>query len=140
MSSQWLRRTEAVSNGFEFGHAAIGQRTGPDRVIAQNLFKRENLRFGNEHSVSAGLRRRCSVGFAAAMLGDGFPDDAKLKTKRRGAVLSPMPEGRLADRFDDLRRLMDVVKTLVVNDDWAEAFSHPHIAQGTAHKVKRRVN
>ena len=35
MSSQWLRRTEAVSNGFEFGHAAIGQRTGPDRVIAQ---------------------------------------------------------------------------------------------------------
>ena len=140
MASQWLRQAEAVSNGFEFGHAAIGQRTGPDRVVAQNLFKRENLRFGNEHSVSAGLRRRCFVGFAAAMFDDGLPDDAKLKAERRGSAFRPMPEGRLADRSDDLRGLVDFVKALVVNDDWAEAFSHPHIAQGTAQEVKRRVN
>lgn len=139
MRSQWLRRTEAVSNGFEFGHAAIGQRTGPDRVVAQHLFKRENLRFGNEHSVSAGLHRRVVL-TVSAVVNDGLPDDAKLKTERRISLLGPVPEGRLADRFDDLRSLVDVVKTLFVNDDWAKAFGHPHIARGTAQKVKRRVN
>ena len=140
MSSQWLRRTEKAGGGLQCVQITVGQRTGPDRVVAQNLFKRENLRFGNEHSVSAGLRRRCSVGFAAAMVGDGLPNDAKLKAERRGSAFRPIPEGPLADRFDDLRSLVDVVKALVVNDDWAEAFSHPHIAQGTAQEVKRRVN
>jgi hypothetical protein len=140
MSIQWLRRTEKAGGDLQCVQIAFGQRTGPDGVVAQNLFKRKNLRFGNEHSVSTGLRQRCSVGFAAAMFGDGLPDDAKLKTERRGSAFRPLPEGRFADRFDDLRRLVDVVKTLVVNDDWAEAFSHPHIAQGTAQEVKRRVN
>lgn len=140
MASKWLRRTETAGGGFQCVQIAVRQRTGPDRVVAQHLLKRVNAFFRNEHSVSAGVRRRCFVGFAAAMFGDRLPDDAKLKAERRGSAFSPTPEGLLGDRFDDLSCLMDVVKTLIVNDDWAEGFSHPHIAQGTARKVKRRVN
>jgi len=58
MVSQGLRRTEATGSGFKRGHVGSGQRTGSDRVVAQQLLKRVYVLFGNEHSVSAVLRRR----------------------------------------------------------------------------------
>jgi len=140
MGSQRKRRTETADGCFQRLHIAFGKRPTPDGIVAQYLFQRVNVLLGNEHTVIARLHWLRFVELSVAMVSDGLPDDAKLETEWRGAVFRPTPEGLLSDCFHDLGSLVDVEITLVVNDDWAEAFSHPRIAQGTARKVKLRVN
>jgi len=75
------------------------------------------------------------------MVGDWLPDDPKFETERSVPRLRPVPHCRGADGFDNRRRLPDVVITPVVDDDRVvRSSSHPHIAQGSAQEVKRRVN
>jgi hypothetical protein len=139
------RRTEAAGGGFQGSHTSIGQRPWPDRIIPQNLLQSKDLRSGNKQTL-------LPVHFRFLAKAPGIVDhrhglNIEFKAEWRLAVFSPTPDGCFGNGADDLRRLVDVVKLLAVDDvrlRWSSrgcfgCWPHPATKRNPPTKINRNL-
>jgi hypothetical protein len=137
-----LRTVVAAGGAFQFLEVAGWHGTVPVRAveIAQEFFQRENLCFGDKQ---ANLAVIAAPSIAIAGFQQRLADNIKIKTERRMSLFSVFAECAFRYKFmaNDLYCPRYMMVGLAVDDEWIERGSrHPHIAQGSARKVKRRVN
>jgi len=138
--SRLLRTVVAAGGAFQFLEIAGGNRTKSFlAVIVQKLSEGENLCFRDKQANFAVV-----AAFSAAEVGfqQRLADNIKIETERRMALFGVSRECGFRNNFttNDLGCSRDVEVGLAIDDEGLERGSHPHIAQGSAQEVKRRVN